>query len=45
VSDNPLRTLLLTTPLALRDGRLMLPEGPGLGVAVDEGVVERYRVC
>jgi D-galactarolactone cycloisomerase len=45
MSDNPLRTRLLKTPLVLRDGRLMLPEGPGLGVAVDEGVVERYRVC
>jgi muconate cycloisomerase len=31
-------------PLALKDGMVVLPEGPGLGVEVDEAAVERFRV-
>lgn len=45
MSDNPLRSRLLATPLVLREGRLMLPDGPGLGVTLDESVVAQYRVC
>lgn len=45
MSDNPLRTRLLKTPLALRDGHLLLPGGPGLGVETDPAVVAQYRVC
>jgi muconate cycloisomerase len=32
------------TPIALRDGTVALPEGPGLGVEVDEDAVARFRV-
>ena len=35
---------LVRTPLALRDGHVALPDGPGLGVEVDEAAVERFRV-
>ena len=31
-------------PIALRDGGVVLPEGPGLGVEVDEATVARFRV-
>jgi muconate cycloisomerase len=31
-------------PLPIRDGAVSLPSGPGLGVEVDEAVVERFRV-
>jgi len=31
-------------PIALRDGAVGLPEGYGLGVAVDESAVARFRV-
>ena len=31
-------------PIALRDGAVALPEGPGLGVEVDEAAVARFRV-
>jgi L-alanine-DL-glutamate epimerase-like enolase superfamily enzyme len=31
-------------PLRLRDGAVALPDGPGLGVEVDEAAVERLRV-
>jgi len=35
---------LVRRPLALRDGHVALPDGPGLGVEVDESAVERFRV-
>jgi D-galactarolactone cycloisomerase len=44
VGENPLRTGLLTTSLTIRDGWLEIPDGPGLGVTVDESVVEALRV-
>jgi D-galactarolactone cycloisomerase len=45
MSDNALRTALLKTPLALRKGHVVLPDGPGLGIELDPATVERYRVC
>ena len=36
---------LLATPLACKGGRMMLPDGPGLGIALDEAAIERYRVA
>lgn len=45
MSDNPLRSRLLRKPLALEDGHLLLPDGPGLGIELDPAVVEKYRVC
>jgi o-succinylbenzoate synthase len=35
---------LLTEPLQIRDGGLVVPDGPGLGATVDEAKLERYRV-
>ncbi len=35
---------LLTTPLPLRGGQARTPQGPGLGVELDEDKVRRYRV-
>ncbi len=35
---------LVREPLALREGVVRLPEGPGLGVEIDEAAVERFRV-
>jgi muconate cycloisomerase len=35
---------IVRRPIALRDGSVALPEGPGLGVEVDEAAVERFRV-
>lgn len=34
---------LLTSPLQIRGGLASVPQGPGLGVAVDEDALERYR--
>ena len=30
---------------SLEDGNLVAPDGPGLGIELDEGAVERYRVA
>ncbi|MGW1787212.1 mandelate racemase/muconate lactonizing enzyme family protein [Streptomyces sp. NPDC002143] len=34
---------LLTDPLAITDGTLAVPEGPGLGVTIDPDKLDRYR--
>ena len=44
VADSPLVNGLLSKPFRLVDGRLAVPTGPGLGVELDEEVVERMRV-
>lgn len=44
VGENPLRDDLLQQKLRYEDGCLLLPDGPGLGIAMDETVVARYRV-
>ena len=35
---------IVQAPIALRDGMVALPDGPGLGVEVDEAAVARFRV-
>lgn len=35
---------LLAEPLTIRDGTLTVPERPGLGIAIDEEKLARYRV-
>lgn len=44
VGDNPLRDELLTRPLRPVNGRLTVPEGPGLGIELDPEAVRRFRV-
>jgi L-alanine-DL-glutamate epimerase-like enolase superfamily enzyme len=44
VSSGSLLNTLCTTRLEMRDGHIDVPTGPGLGVEVDEAVVEGYRV-
>lgn len=45
---NPLREALATVPVGgpaqLRDGRIPVPAGPGLGIDLDPEVVARYRI-
>ena len=43
VTDNPLRRKLLREPLVPRDGFLAVPQGPGLGVELDEDTLETYH--
>jgi L-alanine-DL-glutamate epimerase-like enolase superfamily enzyme len=44
VTDNPLRTTLTAPHLSQHEGYVAVPQGPGLGVALDLDTVERYRV-
>ena len=39
---NPLMTNLLTTPIHPEEGMIRLPDGPGLGIEIDEDFVQGY---
>ena len=43
VGENPLRDELLTRPLRPVNGRLAVPEAPGLGIELDPDAIKRYR--
>jgi L-alanine-DL-glutamate epimerase-like enolase superfamily enzyme len=45
VAEGPLSRVLCRTPLELEDGYVRVPQGPGLGVELDEAVVEKYRIA
>ncbi len=44
VSSASLLNQLCTEPIRLKDGSIMVPTGPGLGVEVDEAVMRRFQV-
>jgi L-alanine-DL-glutamate epimerase-like enolase superfamily enzyme len=44
VADSPLAGGLLQTPFQLEDGRLNVPTAPGLGIDLDEAMLDRLRV-
>ena len=44
VAESPLAGGLLTSPFQLQDGRLAVPDRPGLGVDLDNEAIERLRV-
>lgn len=44
-SQGPLSRMLVEQPLRMVDGYLPVPTGPGLGVEVNDAVIERYRVA
>lgn len=44
-SQGPLSRELVRNPLRLEEGHVRVPEGPALGVEVDEDVVQRYRIA
>jgi L-alanine-DL-glutamate epimerase-like enolase superfamily enzyme len=43
-SQGPLSREMVREPLCLKDGYLAVPSAPGLGVDVDERVIEKYRI-
>ena len=45
MSDSPLRQELTHQRFELADGYVTVPEGPGLGVTIDENTVAKYRVA
>jgi len=42
---NPLRDELLEERFSLMDGRLVIPDRPGLGITVRDEVLERFTAC
>lgn len=42
--ENPLGNAILRTPLLLHESHLRVPNGPGLGIDLDEGKWARYRL-
>jgi len=44
-SQGPLSRMLASEPLRMTDGYLRVPDGPGLGVGVNEDVIRRYRIA
>jgi L-alanine-DL-glutamate epimerase-like enolase superfamily enzyme len=44
VSSSDALRRLCREPITMKDGYINVPEGPGLGVEVDESVVKRHRV-
>jgi D-galactarolactone cycloisomerase len=42
-SSHPFRQDLIFDAIAMRDGKVQVPTGPGLGVEVNRDVIERYR--
>jgi L-alanine-DL-glutamate epimerase-like enolase superfamily enzyme len=44
VDDNPHRSGLLVTPFRFEDGWAVIPDGPGLGVDVDEAYLRHHAV-
>jgi L-alanine-DL-glutamate epimerase-like enolase superfamily enzyme len=44
VSAAPMLSAICKEPLIMEDGSVRVPDGPGLGVEVDEEVIARYRV-
>lgn len=45
VADSPLVNGILREPFALRDGRLAVPTGPGLGIELDQDALDRVRLA
>jgi L-alanine-DL-glutamate epimerase-like enolase superfamily enzyme len=46
VSTNPMLRDIIVNPIKLnRDGTMDVPNGPGLGIEIDEKAVARYRVA
>jgi L-alanine-DL-glutamate epimerase-like enolase superfamily enzyme len=43
-TGNPFIDELLVEPLIVREGEITLPAGPGLGIELDEDVVDRYTL-
>ena len=44
-SQGPLSRMLAREPLRMEEGYLRVPEGPGLGVEVNDAVIDEYRVA
>ena len=41
--DNPIRKEMLVEDILVKDGYATLPEGPGLGIEINDQAIEKYR--
>jgi L-alanine-DL-glutamate epimerase-like enolase superfamily enzyme len=44
-SQGPLSREMIKEPLRMEDGYLTVPDAPGLGVEVNEEVIEKFRIA
>lgn len=44
-TENPFRDDLARNPIHQKDGMVVVPNGPGLGIEIDTAIIERYRVA
>lgn len=44
-SEHPIRMAVLRSALVQRDGRVDIPQGPGLGVDIDRAALDRFRAA
>jgi len=42
--DNPLGNPILKRPLRIENGNIIVPEGPGLGIEINEEALNKYVV-
>ena len=45
VADSTLVNGILSEPFVLEDGRLSVPTGPGLGIEIDDELIDRLRIA
>ena len=43
-TEHPIRAALLTRPIEHQDGRVAVPQGPGLGIEIDRAALDRFRM-
>src|SRR3954452_12673153 len=44
-SEHPIRMAVLQSPIAQREGRVEVPQGPGLGIEIDRAALDRFRAA
>lgn len=42
-SEHPIRMAIVKAPIEQRDGEVLIPDGPGLGIDIDRDALERFR--
>jgi D-galactarolactone cycloisomerase len=44
-SEHPVRMAVLRSPIVQREGRVDVPQGPGLGIEIDRAALDRFRAA
>jgi D-galactarolactone cycloisomerase len=43
MSEHPIRDAITVEPIVQERGSVRVPSGPGLGIEIDRGALERFR--